>query len=746
MARRPEPEQFLCPEYNAAHPSPGKEEVDEEEDEAEEAGLSLMERMATGEPLEIDLDTSPMLASLAPLLAPHEDDGAPEVVDPTPGSDSAAIVSRTVVLHRQEVKPEELSLTLESLRESLAAAAAAGEYTQLIRRLRQVFGSTSLLGAAFLAPGTDNANADEWGTVLDEVTAAYEALYAVDEPMVATAVRQAAEYLMIDQAVAAPMLRSHIELRQFVIVLLNPYLLDEDAANLLRKTALAVASLSDALKQVLVRWFAAWPRRHLSNLVATLQSFVLLRSVSVPSLNPHTDVPIISVVKILALTHAGNERRANAWREARLGELSDDAAPLPLTDFYNDTVNGHDFLDLVQDYETWINSSGGEFSFCAYPFLLDAATKADIVFLESELQMRQEGRRAMIQSILSGPVSPYLDTLNQLARYPNDMKKEMKVKFVGEEGVDEGGVRKEFFQVIVRELFDARFGMFAFDEETGSYYFNPASLEGEREFKLCGIVLGLAIYNKVIIDMHFPRVVYNRLCGLTPNLADLIDAMPAVGRNLKYIRDEFDGDYADLALFFEYEYDNFGQVVTVELCDGGSERAVTADNVAEYVDRYVRYVLVDAVEAQFGAFAEGFRSVVGSDAPHAAVSLFAPSELELLICGSEELDFTALEEVTRYEGFDDNDPTVRAFWEVVHEFDVEMKKKLLFFTTGSDRVPIKGLKALNFVVMRAGGDSDRLPTSHTCYNTILLPPYESKDKLRTLLIKALSNAEGFGML
>lgn len=38
-------------------------------------------------------------------------------------------------------------------------------------------------------------------------------------------------------------------------------------------------------------------------------------------------------------------------------------------------------------------------------------------------------------------------------------KKPLKVKFKGEEGVDEGGVRKEFFQVLLRELFDQRYGM-----------------------------------------------------------------------------------------------------------------------------------------------------------------------------------------------------------------------------------------------------------------------------------------------
>jgi hypothetical protein len=37
-----------------------------------------------------------------------------------------------------------------------------------------------------------------------------------------------------------------------------------------------------------------------------------------------------------------------------------------------------------------------------------------------------------------------------------------QVKFVGEEGVDEGGPQKEFFQLLVRQCFNPEFGMFVY--------------------------------------------------------------------------------------------------------------------------------------------------------------------------------------------------------------------------------------------------------------------------------------------
>ena len=73
------------------------------------------------------------------------------------------------------------------------------------------------------------------------------------------------------------------------------------------------------------------------------------------------------------------------------------------------------------------------------------------------------------------------------------------------------------------------------------------------------------------------------------------------------------------------------------------------------------------------------------------------------------------------------------------------KKSFLKFVTGSDRAPIGGLANLRVIVQRDGADSNKLPTSHTCFNTLLLPSYRSSDKLEDRLRLAILNAEGFGL-
>jgi len=88
----------------------------------------------------------------------------------------------------------------------------------------------------------------------------------------------------------------------------------------------------------------------------------------------------------------------------------------------------------------------------------------------------------------------------------------------------------------------------------------------------------------------------------------------------------------------------------------------------------------------------------------------------------------------------------RNFWSVVHELDLDQKKRFLFFATGSDRAPVGGLGTMPFYVMKHGEDSDQLPSAHTCFNHLLLPAYKTKEKLKEKLLIAISNSEGFGLL
>jgi len=85
------------------------------------------------------------------------------------------------------------------------------------------------------------------------------------------------------------------------------------------------------------------------------------------------------------------------------------------------------------------------------------------------------------------------------------------VKFEGEQGVDEGGVKKEFFQLITRQLLTPDYGMFTTKADDRVLWFNMTSIEAPLNFELAGMLLGLSIYNAVNLDVKFPIVVYKKL-------------------------------------------------------------------------------------------------------------------------------------------------------------------------------------------------------------------------------------------
>ena len=84
---------------------------------------------------------------------------------------------------------------------------------------------------------------------------------------------------------------------------------------------------------------------------------------------------------------------------------------------------------------------------------------------------------------------------------------------------------------------------------------------------------------------------------------------------------------------------------------------------------------------------------------------------------------------------------------VLDEWDDAMRRKLLTFSTGSDRAPINGLKSMKFyIVLEGGEDDERLPSSHTCFNQLCMPQYSTKEILRAKLTQAIEEAQGFGMV
>ncbi|PHH86397.1 hypothetical protein CDD83_10312 [Cordyceps sp. RAO-2017] len=499
------------------------------------------------------------------------------------------------------------------------------------------------------------------------------------------------------------------------------------------------------------------------------------------------DWQIRAAARVLALLFAANKlpktRHGDATPpnadDTRSGLIRDGinetGLPLHTSDFYNLVL---DNTDLVADFESW-ESKRSKFSFCQYPFLLSIWAKTKILEYDARRQMQNKARDAFFDSIMTRRnINQYLsldvrrdclvdDSLKAVGEVigsgSGDVKKALRITFRGEEGIDGGGLRKEWFLLLVREVFNPDHGMFIYDEDSQYCYFNPNSFETSDQFFLVGVVMGLAIYNSTILDVALPPFAFRKLLASAPahgqapsahprpsmkySLADLADYKPRLARGLRQLL-EYEGDVEQtFSLDFVVDMERYGIVVQVPLCPGGERKSVTNSNRREYVELYVHHVLDTAVARQFEPFKRGFYTVCGGN----AFSLFMPEEIELLVRGSDEaMDIAALRAVAEYDNWssrqpDGTEPIIGWFWESFQNATPADQRKLLLFITGSDRLPAMGAAMLCIKISCLGEDTGRYPIARTCFNLLSLWRYMSRERLEVMLWRAVRESEGFGL-
>ena len=193
-----------------------------------------------------------------------------------------------------------------------------------------------------------------------------------------------------------------------------------------------------------------------------------------------------------------------------------------------------------------------------------------------------------------------LDQIQIALKSGVDMKRRLNVKFVGEDGVDAGGLRKEWLFLLVKELFDPKFGMFNFDEETGLCWFNPASFENENQYKFLGIIIGLAIYNNIILDIRLPLACYKRLLNYNCNLEDLREIHPRLARGFDQLMEYENDDIEDVfCLNFVATYSEYDKPIQVPLIPNGENISVNMSNRKEYIDQYIYWFFIKSVQKKF---------------------------------------------------------------------------------------------------------------------------------------------------
>jgi hypothetical protein len=257
-------------------------------------------------------------------------------------------------------------------------------------------------------------------------------------------------------------------------------------------------------------------------------------------------------------------------------------------------------------------------------------------------------------------------------------------------------------------------------------------------------IVALAIYNRVILPIRFPLLLYKKLLGKKINLRDVAEIEPVHANSLRGLREKRDsgGEVADLVMTFTMTIENFGTPQEIEFMPGGAETDVTSANLEDYIESYVDWTANRSIQDPFTCFERGISRVLS----HEHLSLFAPDELDVLVSGEEELNWDLLQASAMYrDGYEPDSDAVMWFWEIFHEMSENDKLKFLRFTTGSDRPPIGGLSNVEITIQRIA-NPESLPVSHTCFSVFGLPEYRTKQEMQRKIEIALTQIEGFGLL
>lgn len=475
--------------------------------------------------------------------------------------------------------------------------------------------------------------------------------------------------------------------------------------NLHRPFAKALLRLKAEAKKIVGLWWCKAPPQIFNRLIRSYKAVILhvLNQYKTTTVHITTDSTLQFSLDILEFIH-------------KLNQACNEGLRVPYDIFHLPELP--DIIDIKQDYLKWLETSES-FStnvslFCNYPFLFDAQAKTVLLETDQAIQMHSAMTQAAARAYtnLFNPisitdarqVSQFLmlnvsrehivnDTLRELSEHDSrDLKKPLRIKFHREEAEDAGGVKKEFFMLLLKEILDPKFGMFKQYDESRTIWFSGDSLEEEMMYFLIGILCGLVIYNFIIIDLPFPLALYKKLLHEPVNLGDLKDLSPTMANSLQSILDYSNNDLEDVfSLNFEITRDVYGEKKSFELIPGGINIPVTLENRKEFVDLYVDYIFNKSVEKHFNAFYKGFHKVCGGR----VLKLFHSHELMAVVVGNENYDWKELQENAMYkDGYNKDDPTIQMFWKIFHELELEEKKKFLLFLTGSDRIPIQGMKAI----------------------------------------------------
>jgi hypothetical protein len=327
-----------------------------------------------------------------------------------------------------------------------------------------------------------------------------------------------------------------------------------------------------------------------------------------------------------------------------------------------------------------------------------------------------------------------------------------KVAFAGEHSNDVGGPYRESWTVICQELQTGTLPLLipcpnalsdtGQNRDTWLLNSNSTRKDQIEMFKFLGKLMGCAIRSQNFMDINLSPFVWKMIAGENLSMDDLaqinIGAINLI-KSINSVSDE--GKFNS-----EYGWMNFtitnSQGFEVKLIPNGDEILLNWENRSLYCSELEKYYKNDMVVVSLAVKA-GLATQIPSD----LICLLKWDELERMVCGNPHIDVNLLKEATEYSSYSSNSQLIQWFWEIMNEYEEVERKAYLKFIWGRSRLPLSlggfktKMKITKYSISKSKNADKYLPIAHTCFFSIDIPNYSSKEILRDKLSYAIFNCE-----
>eukprot|EP01028_Stygiella_incarcerata_P014011 TRINITY_DN880_c0_g1_i10.p1 TRINITY_DN880_c0_g1~~TRINITY_DN880_c0_g1_i10.p1 ORF type:complete len:640 (-),score=126.42 TRINITY_DN880_c0_g1_i10:541-2460(-) len=269
------------------------------------------------------------------------------------------------------------------------------------------------------------------------------------------------------------------------------------------------------------------------------------------------------------------------------------------------------------------------------------------------------------------------DTLRFFSRLDSEHVCDIIVEFDGEPGLDYGGLLREWYELIMQELFDVSNCLFRFGEvEETLYEINPAShyqTNHLRYLNLAGKIIGRALVDSCLVPVEFVRPLYKQMVSAPILLEDIASVDANLCESLMYMhKNSIEGVFFSR---FVHTYEELGETKEVPLLPGGEEIEVNESNKDLFISLTIKHKTFSVIAKEVEAFLGGLFSIV----PERLLVVFQWYELRSLLCGLTAIDVDDWKKHTTYHSHCDNSPEIiEWFWNIVERYMYLMEKRRMY--------------------------------------------------------------------